>query len=276
MEINKRIVLAPNECPELISYLKNNNIPYKEDTFAIIHIYESSPHWPDIKRMAMQYNLLVQSSTKFAKEDLEAAEWMRVWCQRRSGYPQPENTFMTKGTTYSRETLCPECGRGEVQIAPFRMKNTPKWSRHQFAELNWIGDELFLSNAAKQVLETSNITGISFGEVLNGKGTDVLEDVFQLVVHSVLKPGLVEKQTGIERSTICSVCGQKKYIPSGIGRKLYKRSAFENAPDVAKTWEIFGDMHYAVRCIFVRQNVYHTIVSNNLEQGLVFEPIELV
>ena len=142
--------------------------------------------------------------------------------------------------------------------------------------LNWVFDELFVDGVAKNILEKEGITGISFLEVKNKKGTEVLEDTYQMIIHNRLSPGIVTKRRSIDDIYVCAECGVPKYHPTGMGMLALKKEIFEGAPDVVKTAEIFGWGHAAPTEIIVSQKVYQTITKNKLERSLVFEPIELV
>ena len=161
-------------------------------------------------------------------------------------------------------------------MSPFRIKKEPKWGQRHFAELNWVGDELFLDPTAEELLKQEGITGISFCEVHDKKGTEVFPSIRQLVVNTILGLGLQADSKSIREVTSCPVCGIPKYLLSGIGMLSIQKEIFDNKPDVVKTGEIFGSDHYAARTILVRQKVYQTLLRNKLDRGLVFEPIELV
>lgn len=277
MRIQNHICFRTSDYPDFIRYLYDEGIPFDwDDNFSVIEIYEDDPNWSNVEIFVKKYKLFRTFETHYANEEITSAPWLYTWCRWRCGYPQPELVFTTENTTYSIPDECRMCGSGAVQIAPFRIKKTPKWGKRAFMELNWIGDELFLSGSAKQVLETNGITGISFEKVLSKNGKETLEDVFQMKISTILPAGLVEEKTCLTKSYICPACGQKKFVPSGRGQFAYRKEIFDNAPDVVKTAEIWGDMHYAVRMICIRQNVYQTIVQNKLDRGLVFEPLLLV
>lgn len=277
MKVNKHVCFRSQNEPELVSYLKANGIPFCESSIiSSFDIAIDSPHWSYIESVVHERKLYCKSETQYTNEDIAAQEWMRVWCQSRFGYPQPENDFISHGTTYAPELICPKCGSGQMQRESFRVKKSPNWGRKHFAELNWIGDELFVSETAKNILLGAGITGISFLDVKNKSGTEVLPDMYQLYVSHILNPGLIEDISDIRQKTVCSHCGTTKYVLYSNGLFAMRKEVFDGAPDVVKTAEIFGDMHYAVRGIVIRQNVYQTIIANNLERGLVFEPIELI
>jgi hypothetical protein len=277
MEINKHITFRADDDKKLIRYLRENGIPFDEgEIISAVDILESNPHWEFISNYIRKKDILCQSETIFSKDELMSAEWLTVYSMWRCGYPQPESNFEYETITYSRQNYCKECSRGLVQVSPFRMKKAPKWGRRSFTELNWVGDELFINDRCKTVLENAGITGIGFGDVKDSKGIESYEDIHQLIVPTLLKKGMIENCSYIREFWVCQSCGTKKYISSGIGMPVFREESFENAPDVVKTAEVFGDGHYIARVIIVSQKVYRIIVENGLDRGLVFEPIQLV
>jgi hypothetical protein len=277
MEINKHVCFRLDEAPRLINYLQQNNIEYEMgEIISSIDLYESSPHWAHISECVEQEKLLCHSETVFTKQELQNAEWLTMRSQWRFDYPQPEGDFDYENITYTRQNYCPECSSRLVQVNPFRIKNPPKWGRRHFAELNWVGDELFVSDTAKSIFEGHNISGISFMKVQDKAGKEFFTDISQLIIHNIIDEGLFESKASIREINTCPNCGITKYLLSGIGMLAFQRKIFDNQPDIVKTGDLFGSGHYAARTIVVRQTVYQTIIQNNLERGLVFEPIELL
>ena len=277
VEIQKHVCFRIDEAPALVEYLMRNRISYEPgEILSCLDIYESDPHWIFIAEQIKQCNLLCRSETVFTKEELCNTEWLSMRSQWRFGYPQPEDDFNYENITYTRRNYCPKCSSGLKQTNPFRIKKAPKWGKRHFAELNWVGDELFVDDTAVTVLTQEGITGISFLEVQNKKGAEIFSNIRQLQVETVLDLGLQTDSASVREVTLCPECGIPKFLLNGIGMLSFRKEIFENQPDVVKTGEIFGSDHYAARIILVRQKVYQTILRNKLERGLVFEPIELV
>lgn len=142
--------------------------------------------------------------------------------------------------------------------------------------LNWVGDELFVTDICRSVLEKENLSGISFGTVNDKKGLRTLSNVNQLIIPSKLSMGIIEDRRSVDQVFTCACCGATKYHPTGIGMMAYDKGIFRDAPDFVKTAEIFGWEKGAAHRIIISQKAYRAIVNNKLDQGLVFEPIELV
>lgn len=270
------ICFRADEAPKLIQYLEYNHISFSTgEIVCSLDILKSDPHWAAISRF-INNDICIMSETIYTQEERSAAEWLCVRSEWRAGYPQPEGNFGYENITYRNDRLCGSCGCGLEQIDSFRIKKSPKWGKRNFFELNWVGDELFVSNRARQVLEQKGITGISFKEVKNKNGTEIFPDVHQMFIHNITSEGMIEDSTSIKESYICPTCQTKKYIPSGVGMMRFHRDIFEFAPDIVKTAEIFGDGHYAARYILIRNHVYRMLTENSLDSSLVFEPIELI
>lgn len=276
MEIKKRVVFRMDEAAGLIAYLRKNQIPFEENYISVIELLESDPRWPAIAEIVEQEDLICQSETVFTKQELDSAEWLQVRSQWKCGYPQPEANFEYETITYTRKGYCSECGSGLQQINPFRLRKPIKWGKRHFAELNWVGDELFISDTAKQLLQDGQTTGIFHMDVLDKKGSERIEGITQLRVESVLESGLLSNRDSIRETSICPQCGTVKHVPSGVGMLAMQREIFAGQPDIVKSGDCFGSGHYSTRIIIVRQKVYQLIVKNQLDRGLVFEPIELI
>ena len=277
MEIRKHICFQPHKVPKLVEYLRKNQVPFVDDEdLCVLDIYESSHHWEFVKNQVSSANLFCLTETIYSKKELQNAQWLHMRSQWRFGYPQPEDDFHYENITYSRKNHCPECSSGLEQTSPFRIKKAPKWGKRHFAELNWVGDELFVDDAAEFVLTQAVISGISFGEVCNKNGTEVIPGIRQMQIERILDLGLKADRPSIREMAACPRCGIAKFVPSGIGMLAFSKEIFENQPDIVKSGEIFGSGHYASRIILIRQNVYQVLASSKLDRGLVFEPIALV
>ena len=107
-------------------------------------------------------------------------------------------------------------------------------------------------------------------------GKEILKNVHQLVIPTVLEKGLIERDSYLKRITACSQCHTKKYCLNGCGPLIMCKEVFANVPDIVKTAEIFGGTPgFAARKILINQKVYQIIVDNKLDQSLLFYPIDL-
>lgn len=277
VKIKHRISFRAEENVELTSYLSIHGIAWKEgEIVSTVEIFEDSPHWQFIYQYANENNISILSKTEFSKTELDNAEWLRMRSQWRYGYPQPEAAFGYRSVTYKEGCRCEACGTGLEQIAPFRMIKAPNWGKRHFMMLNWVEDEMFVTDICKSVLEKENLSGISFGTTYDKKGITILSNVNQLMIFSKLAPGIIPERRSIDKVYHCTDCGEIKYHPTCIGMIAYDKRIFENAPDFVKTAELFGWGKGAAHHIIISKKAYRAIGGNKLNQSLVFEPVELV
>jgi hypothetical protein len=275
MEIWNHFTFRKDMHPLTTQYILNSNIQYKHgEILSVVDISENDPHWEELSRLLKLDNNTYLSETKFSKEELCSAEWLTVRSQWYYDYPQPENRY-TK-LTYSEENVCSNCGMGLVQQDSFRFKRTPKWGRRNFCMTNWVYDEFFVSPKAKELLESSDLQGFIFSDVLNKSGKETLADIYQMQIPYVLPEGIETSSNCIEKVSNCPICDKRKFLSNERGQFEFKGENFLNVPDFVKSAEQFGSCLIASRLILISQKAYKFIIENKLDSSLVFEPIKLV
>ncbi len=277
MDINYHISFNVNNEQEFVEFLKTEKL-FEPDSGYIgaFDILQSDPRWETVKRFVDSHSLLCHADSVFSQEELLQAQWLRIRSCWHVGYPQPEGNFKYETITYSCENHCKECGIGLEQIAPFRIKNAPRWTSRHFMMLNWVSDELFLDDTAKAILEDASLTGISFGEVQNKNGSAIVPGVYQLKVQPLPNEGLIPERSPIRSTIVCEKCGATRYHPHGVGKYTFRKEIFDDAPDIVKTAELFGWGHSSARLILIRQCVYRLLVEKKLIRDLEFSPIDLL
>ena len=220
----------------------------------------------------------------------QASEWFNVGATSHFGYPQPEGSYAR--TTYDVAGYCDRCGIGGVQRHPFRFRSEPKASRSQFLQLNWVFDELFVRPEVQTVFEREGVSGVGFGPALHHRTGRALESIQQLIVLTILPPGLqteglqtVTCKPDNEEAASESFGGPKRYPPDYpfCGRVKYHwpqtlrfaRGTFAEAPDVAKSHEWFGSGGAADRAILVSQRIVDLIKAHKW-RGLRTESVRLL
>lgn len=278
MDIRQRIVFREEEHKKFIRFLDEREIKYERDSsisLIVLEILESNEFWPEINKYLIRKKMLPFTEGVYSRKEMEQAEWFVLRSKWRWEYPQPAGDGGFYHITYSDKDYCKECGSGLVQIDSFRVKKTPNWKKKNFLMLNWIEDELFLSDNAKGILSNSNLKGFQFIDVVKPRIETKLEDFNQLKVNSILSPGIQDQDNTIREIIKCKKCGIVKYALTGRGL-VYKKSIFQNDVDIVNSFEVFGWGHGAPRGIFVNQKFYQVIVNNGLEKNLEFVPIKLI
>lgn len=277
MEIWNHFVFSEDKDPLVSRYIKENGIEYEDgDILCSLDISENDPHWEELASLLKAEKKFYLSETKFSKSELSSAEWLTVRSRWYYDYPQPENGYTD--ITYTEEKLCScmDCGIERIQKDSFRFKRTPKWGKRNFCMTNWVYDELFISSKAKELIESSDLQGVSFLEVKNKSGKEILNDIYQMKIPYILPEGIADFTSGISGGRVCPICKKTKWSPNGRGPFVFHKDVFENAPDFVKSAEWFGAAASADRRILVSQRAYRFITENKLDSSLVFEPLLLV
>jgi hypothetical protein len=218
------------------------------------------------------------------------AAWYSVCATGHFGYPQPEDGYGLN--TYGPTTYCKRCGIHQAQLHDFRFRSEPKAQRTQFLQLNWVMDELFVRPEVRAELEKARITGIGFRPAVHHRSGQILKSIQQLVVLTTISPALVmdgvqtvtcklnneegPTPAGMISSLACPpdypYCGRVKYM--GAPPFRFRRSAFDQAPDIVKSHEWFGGGGAAFRDIFASERVIDLIKAREW-RGLGWEPVPL-
>lgn len=280
MDYKHRFTFTANDVA-VVYTLNRLGIKYKQSegcAICVVEMLESDGKWPQVKNFLDSIGEPTWTTVVYTKSEIENAEWFSIRTAWRWEYPQPDpnNSGYKKGVTYTGE--CPICAANAVQVGNFRVRRPPKWHAKAFLMINWVHDVLFASEAAKNILEASELRGFHFQDVLNTKGTAVIDDIYQLCVETILPPGLVITNDTIEEVSTCPKCGNTKYLAAGRGI-IYKRETFAKVDtDIVMSGELFGagDLHIAVRHILISRQFYETIIANKLDKQMVLEPVMLI
>ena len=262
---------------------------------SVLNVTEDQPEWPEVERLIAEYRPTSHFvSNLFTKRELNAAEWLELVALGQHGFPEPDIEYPT--VTDDLADYCPICGIGGVQKAPFRLQREPRASHSQFIQLNWVYDEFFVREPARQGLEKAGITGIDFLAPVLHKSGRPSKQLVQMRIPSVL-PGALDV-SGLETITCKEeneewetelwlrkqrpspaethpYCGRIKYHGEHRGPLRFRRGAFADVPDVVKSHEWFGSGGSAFQLIIVSQRFRQVVVEAKW-RGVRFEPIELV
>ena len=256
--------------------LDEHNIPYKQHNsdFSILKICESDPKWPVVNKYIAANDIFSVITLKFSQSEMDNAEWFVMRSKWHWEYPMPDNNGGYINLVYNIDNWCKDCGSGFVQKDLFRIRKSPKWGNKHFLMLNWVEDELFISEKAKQVLNNSSLKGFEFLNVLKAKSETKLDDIYQLKITETLQSCFLPIKENIKKQTKCPICGATKYIPSGKGYS-FNEKLLNNNVDIVKTSEKFGAGALSANKILVSKGFYKTILANKLDRGLEFIPINL-
>ena len=257
---------------DIYNCLDKIGMPYeKGDLVSILTIFEDDRRFEQVKALFEAKQIYPLTETVYSSSELESASWLSVRSTWRSGYPFPKENKEYIFSTYNTETYCCKCGAGLIQKANFSVEKEPRWGSRNFLMLNWVHDELFVSEKAASVLKISDFGGFQIKGV-NGKMDVLHEGIYQLYINRTLEYGL--KDDSIGKVICCSNCNRKRYLLKP-GYITYDRSVFDNIDDdIIKSGEQFGEI-VCSRIIFISQRFYRFLKEKKLNRGLQYEPIQL-
>ena len=262
----------------VLRFLNQHNVSYQSNGLIITaNVFEDDVQFRAIESFMLKANAVDVKDAIYDSEELESAEWLSIKSEWWSQYPEPRDNFAYMSTTYDSIEYCKGadniyyCGKGLRQVHPFMMAKRPNWGARNFMMLNWVPDELFVSQKACKILEGAGLLGFELWDVVDKKYIPY-ETVKQIHIETQLQEGL--DAHAIDQELVCPVCGFKKYIAK-TGLIKFQKGLFDGLKcDVVKTKEKFGEIG-CDSLILVSQKFYNVVKENSIDRGLVFEPVEL-
>jgi hypothetical protein len=256
-------------------FLDRLNIPYKyEESLAgktvFLLISENHKKWPALAKAYRNFGVEPSAELRFSKEELIQAEWLELGVTSHFGYPQPEDGFVYRSSTYQPGSVC-ECGiRGE-QVMPFRFRKAPSQTRSHLLQLNWVFDEFFVSVEARRTMEDVGLSGFFFCAPVLHRSGEPIPGWFQLCVTTTLPAALLPQSLDTEQ---CSTCRKVKFNHPRGKMLRFDKAVFKKLPDIVRTEEWFGSGGSAYRVTLISQR-FARLVLNKLWRGVWMQPISL-
>lgn len=272
MRVKHRFVFRSAE-DNIVSFLQSRRINIDYDKMLnVFEIYEDNVDFCDVKELLNTYNSTSLTQCIYTRKELDLAEWLTVRSTWQNDYPQPEDNFGYIKATYDTSNYCKTCENGLVQNNNFILKKKPNWGSKNFMMLNWVPDELFISDRVESVFCENNVKGLDYLKTYN-RSKNEIKGTKQIYIQKTLDYGI--KSESIEKEVVCDECKFKKTFTK-TGYIYYDKHVFDNINiDLIKSCEKYGEVGCA-STIFINQRVRKLIINNNFARGLVFEPIQLV
>ncbi len=234
-------------------------------------IRESDSRWEEVSALIERWGASNVYEVFHTPEEIMAAEWVRVVPVFQRGYPQPERDMLWEGATY--EGVCPDCGAGYVQKAPFRFAGEPRLGKHDVLCLQWVYT-LFCTPRVLAALEENRMRGIEVWPAMIHKADRASSLVSQLLFPHVAAPGLVEEDKLMTET--CPRCGLAKYYSQVRGFMHFGRSSFDPSLDAVMTGEWFGSGGKSAYREFVVSNRFAALILESGWKGVRLKPIVLI
>jgi hypothetical protein len=223
---------------------------------AIVYVEEGHPSWAEASGLMRMWGATMTYTTEFTSAEIAGADYCALRPAHYSGYPQPEEDFGFRNTTYDRQEFCEECGVGLRQVAPFRVRRFPKWGRNAFLKLHWVSDEYFM----RTELWRSHLQplGIPSRVVEDRKGSPV-DGMVQLQVDDRIDLD-VDDMGG---AVVCKCCNREYFIP--VQRGFFPAPAGKPSAAAFRSRQYFGTGHNGFNEIIVSSSVAAAIVAGGLK-----------
>ena len=166
--------------------------------------------------------------------------------------------------------------RHSEQIALLAAGKSVQWGKRQFfSGPNAVDDIIFCSERAKMILQ-DRWENLEFWPVKKYNTSNYITGVYQLFFSECLP---VEAFKG-GHPTTCSKCGRKMIrITKGIQQLEISRKYFQNSNSVYRTGDILTEQFigYATFSLnIVSQEFYQYCEANQMNRGMIYEPIKLI
>jgi hypothetical protein len=268
MKIVHRISFAKSEIIE--SELDRLAVKYQRSPalhghyVVTLEMSETDARWPEVAYLTGTGKTLDLLDTRFTNEEILSAEWVRLVPRFLRDYPQPkeaEEDWAWRKATY--ENVCPRCGVGYRQKAPFRIAREPRLGKHDFMCLFWTYT-VFCTPSVVEALQAQQLQGY---------------EVWKAIIHDTGQPSQVISQllfptvAGPEK---CWTCGITKYAFHMRGYMHLQRKALRPGVDFQLTHEWFGsDTRWGYQEILVSNRMAKLILERRW-RGVALKPVELV
>ena len=239
--------------------------------FVSFDVDEADSRWPEVANLIREKLAADVFDTRFTKEEVSQAEWVRLIPRSKQGYPQPEEDMAWSRITYESE--CSHCGVGYRQQAPFYLASEPRLGKHDFVSLFWTYS-IFCTPKVVETLQAHGLQGCEVWKAIIHDTGQPSQVISQLVFPTVAGPGLVKDDK--QEPEKCWRCGITKYAFHLRGYMHLERKALRPDVDFQLTHEWFGSgTRSGYREILVSNRVARLILEQGW-RGVVLKPVEVV
>ena len=165
---------------------------------------------------------------EYSKEELLAAPYCLLGSCHCSGYPKPEDSYLSR--TFDTRSMCPECHTGRIQKDSFRVGKLSKYGFWGYSawehSVRFVSDEVYEKVFAPYGIPRRPVK----------KGSATVEGVSQLEIP------MTDEDLDLYsyKYEICPSCGTKRYLPGEYLRHPYFPLHKHPLPGIYMTKEVFG------------------------------------
>lgn len=258
-----------NDFKEFYEKFKDEILDFKvSSSFFDFRMYQDGKGYDyimkQIKSLGLRYSYW--EAREYTKAEIKNAEFF--WLNFIYPWEHDSNYNAEKyGTKYSREDICPACGRGKKQISEL-IVDLKKVIKYKVATIN---PEIMVSTEVREQIEKNGLSGVSFDEVRDYKNRE-MPIYHQMFIHNILPPMSNKIRVEIEDVSHCKVCNRGGiYLRS---EAIYERKDLGNTKDFNLTNEFFWSANYCVSDIIASTRARD--VLNNCKVRFGYEPVEII
>ena len=127
------------------------------EPFTTFELFEDQKCFEEIIKCLVPFNVSRNlPEAIYTQEEINTAKWLTVRSSWRNLYPFPRENMGYRYTTYDAADFCERvgsywCGKGLIQRDNFVLEKEPNWGPRNFLMINWVDDELFISQKAEEI-----------------------------------------------------------------------------------------------------------------------------
>lgn len=262
MQYSYRLVIK--ECPEARHILETVGInappPDGVDTF-VVEIKDAQ------RKKLEELNVYITKETvtkRYEKDELRAAQWLAI----RAAWQQYE----IKNRDKSIYRPCGTCLCNRHQIDTYQINAPIKKARKAFLTCQG-ADDLLVRDDVQKLLETSNLKGFHFREIISGSKNSALQRFSQMVIENILPPAILYDEDDYLEKYICKSCGTHYGIKKRTAVLKMNRTIMEHATqDIYFSYEQFGATGFSRRKI-ISGYFYRLLADNGFANDIIVDDI---
>ena len=267
----------------LVNFLRKNEIPYEisdlpESTkkLCTFDLYEDQEfYWKFRKQFFFLSKYNSFKSIEYSKQDIENAEWLTLRSMGTKVQWEYEDKAFRRECSYKRLFIKDLYYRHSEQIDILSASKEVKWGKKQyFSGPNAADDLLFCSEKAKDLLD-NRWEGLEFWPVKKYTSSKNISDLYQVVFSNSLPIEAISGGKPIQ----CVGCGKRiMRFADGI-QKLEIRKEFLDPSKVYRTDDVLNEQLKGCTTFsinLVPQEFYQYCEANQMNRGMIFEPVKIV
>lgn len=268
----------------LINFLDKYKIPYKvnvlpesQKKMCTFDLYEDQEFYELFKYQFLLFSRYESiKSIEYSKQEIESAEWLTVRSIGTKVQWEYEEDAFRRTCSYKRLFIKELYYRHSIQIDILSASKAIKWGAKQyFSGPNAADDFLFCSEKAKELLN-GKWEGLEFWPIRKYNSTKYISDLYQLVFKDCLP---IEAISG-GKAILCEGCKKKiMRFAEGIHKLEIKKEYLNNPLKVYRTDDVLTEQLKGCTTFslnIVSREFYQYCEANQMNRGMIYEPIKLV